>query len=231
MKLLSIQVGMPQTIGVPDAPELMDREWTSGFFKQPVIGPVEVTAAGLIGDGQADRENHGGRDKAINAYPADYFAGWRAELGFECVVGGFGENFTTMGALETDVCIGDVFLVGSVTVQITQPRQPCWKLSRRWRIKDLATRVEQSGRTGWYFRVVSAGAVEAPAELTLVERRYPQWTVAEANDIMHHRQDDFTAAMELASCEALSESWRLALSRRALSRVNASAAARLNAKD
>jgi MOSC domain-containing protein YiiM len=227
MKLLSIQVGLPRTIGLAGAPDLMDREWTSGFFKEPVGGPVEVTPTGLVGDGQADLKNHGGPDKAINVYPADHFAIWRAELGVVFPTGGFGENFTTSGALESEVCIGDVFEVGGVTVQITQPRQPCWKLARRWRIHALAARVEQTGRTGWYFRVLRTGRIEAPAEFVLIERPHPQWTVAEANAIMHHRKNDWADAAALASCAALSESWKSSLAQRATARAVTSSAARL----
>ena len=227
MKLLSIQVGLPRTIGAADAADPMDREWTSGFIKEPILGSVEVTPTGLVGDGQSDLKKHGGPDKAINAYPAEYFSIWRDELGLEFSAGAFGENFTTEGALGSDVCIGDIYQVGGIVVQITQPRQPCWKLARRWRIKDLAARVEQTGRTGWYFRVLQIGAVEAPAELTLVERPHPQWTVEEANQIMHHRKTDWAAAAALAACPALSASWRTSLALRAELKTVAATSARL----
>lgn len=228
MKLLSIQTGLPRTIGVENAPDPMDREWTSGFIKETIRGAVDATLTGLAGDGQADLKHHGGPDKAINAYPAEYFAVWRDELGLEFSAGAFGENFTTEGALEHDVCIGDIYQVGAIVVQITQPRQPCWKLARRWRIKDFAARVEQTGRTGWYFRVLQPGSVEAPAELKLVERPYPQWTAAEANQIMHHRRTDWAAAAALAACPALSASWQATLSSRAASKAVASSSARLS---
>jgi MOSC domain-containing protein YiiM len=129
------------------------------------------------------------------------------------------------------VCIGDIFRVGGVLVQITQPRSPCWKLARHWRIKDLAVRVEQTGRTGWYFRVLETGKVAAPAEFELVERRYPQWTVAEANAIMHHRNDDWAAAAALASCSALSASWQMSLKKRAATKTHASSSPRLDGND
>jgi MOSC domain-containing protein YiiM len=157
VKLLSVQVGMPRTIGVEDAPDLMDREWMSGFFKDPVSGPVEVTPTGLVGDGQADLKNHGGPDKAINVYPTDHFAVWREELGVEFSAGAVGENFTTEGAFEKDVCIGDVFRVGGIVVQITQPRQPCWKLARRWRIKGSGGACGADGADGLVFPGVADG--------------------------------------------------------------------------
>jgi MOSC domain-containing protein YiiM len=215
MKLLSIQVGLPRTLGRADADDPMDREWTSGFHKETVPGPVAAGPTGLAGDGQADLKNHGGPDKAINAYPADHRTYWHTEYGLVFPAGPFGENFTTEGLTEADVCIGDVFQVGGIVVQISQPRQPCWKLARRWRLKDFAARVEQTGRTGWYFRVLDTGLVAAPATFTLTARPHPEWTIAEANAVMHHRKTDWDAALALSACPALAESWRTKLAHRA----------------
>jgi MOSC domain-containing protein YiiM len=226
MKLLSVQIGMPRVIGTPGAPDLMDREWTSGIFKSPVSGPVDVTSTGLVGDGQADLRVHGGVDKAINVYPAEHLEFWQKELRRDFLPGSFGENFTVQGALEANVCIGDMFRIGGILVQVTQPRQPCWKLARRWRIKELAARVEQTGRTGWYFRVLETGHVDPSGEFFLTERAHPQWTVAEANAVMHHRLADWTAAAELAACPALSTSWSTSLRQRVATRSDASSSAR-----
>lgn len=215
MKLLTLQAGLPRAHGSAEATDPMDKPWVSGFFKENVKGPVQVTRTHIIGDGQADLVNHGGPDKAINVYPVEHLQHWRTELKIELPHGAFGENFTVEGCLENDVCIGDVFRVGEVIVQASQPRQPCWKLARRWRIKDLAARVERTGLTGWYFRVLQEGMIEAPADFTLIERPHPEWPVALANEIMHHRKDDLEAARELSKCPALSASWIASLSRRA----------------
>lgn len=216
MKLLSIQVGLPRTVGQANAIDPMDREWTTGFFKESVSSPLWLGKTNLAGDGQADRQYHGGPDKAVNLYPIEHYPYWigelkRAELGN----GAFGENFTTSGLLESTACIGDILAIGQALVQISQPRQPCWKLARRWRIKDLARRVQHSGRTGWYFRVLQEGEVAAGLPFTLVDRPYPEWTVATANDIMHRRTTDRDQAGKLANCPALSSSWRATLARRA----------------
>lgn len=228
MKLISLNVGLPRTLGLPDADDAMDRAWSTGFFKEPVAGPVWLGRTNLAGDGQADLQFHGGSEKAVNVYPEEHYAYWEVALG---IVGlptpAFGENFTTRGALEADACIGDVFQIGDARVQLSQPRQPCWKLARRWRVKDLAMQVQRTGRTGWYFRVLREGAVEAGMELTLVERPYPEWSVAAANEVMHHRKQDPAAARSLAECPLLSFSWRESLSRRAATGVPATTAARL----
>lgn len=216
MKLLSIQVGLPRTVGRPDASDPMDQTWTTGFFKKAVPGPIWLSQTNLAGDGQADLKYHGGPDKAVNLYPVEHYPHWVKQLQLtELTNGCFGENFTTSGLLETTACIGDVLAIGQALVQLSQPRQPCWKLARRWRIKDLARQVQYSGRTGWYFRVLQEGEVAAGLPFTLVERPYPEWTVAVANDIMHRRTTDRDLAGKLAECPALSSSWRDTLARRA----------------
>jgi MOSC domain-containing protein YiiM len=231
-ELLSVQVGVPQTIGRPDAPDPMDQVWTTGFFKKPVGGPVHLERTNLAGDAQADLQNHGGPEKAVNVYPAEHYPYWERELDLTGLPqGAFGENFTIKGLLEADVCIGDVFEVGDALVQVSQPRQPCWKLARRWRVKELALRVQENGRTGWYFRVLREGAVQAGLELLLIERPYPKWTVADANEIMHHRLDDMDAARALAACPALSMRWRENLARRAATGTVGSSSARLSGLD
>lgn len=215
-KLLSIQVAFPQTLPGEDAAGPWVRPWTTGFFKRPVSHPVWLGRTNLAGDGQADLDNHGGPDKAVNVYPSEHYPFWRDRLRLpELSHGAFGENFTLLGLVEGDVCIGDVYRLGEALMQVSQPRQPCWKLARRWRIKDLASQVQQLGYTGWYFRVITEGEVAAGMSLSLVDRPHADWTVAAANDIMHHRRHDLQAAARLAAYPFLSASWRDHLSRRA----------------
>lgn len=215
IRLLSLQVGLPRDYGRADAAAPEERAWSTAFFKQPVAGPVAVGPAGLAGDGVADLRHHGGPDKAVLAYASEHFPLWRAELGLDAAGGGFGENFTLAGATEAEVCIGDVFALGTARFQVTQPRQPCWKLARRWGVADLVQRVQDNGRCGWYLRVLVPGAVEAGQELRLLERPRPEWSVARAHDLMHHRRDDRAAARALAACPELSATWRATMERRA----------------
>jgi MOSC domain-containing protein YiiM len=213
--LVSIQIGMPQTRGVEGATDPMDRPWTSGFVKEPVHGPVRVGREHLDGDGQADLRVHGGVDKAILAYSAEHYPAWRDELGMcDLPHGAFGENFTISGADERTVCLGDVWQVGGVRLEVSQPRQPCWKLARRWRRPDLPQRVLETGRSGWYFRVLSAGHVAAGQTVTLLERPWPRWTIEHATEVMLHRPNDLAAMLELAAVTALPESWRVGLMRK-----------------
>ena len=210
--IVSLNVGRPQSRGHDGAADPLDQPWTSGIFKAPVDGPVALTPTGVEGDGQADLAVHGGPDKAVCAYAADHYPAWRSELGLPGFsVGAFGENLSIGGLDEQMVCVGDVWAIGEVVVQVSQPRQPCWKLGRKWRMPAFPDRVVKSGRTGWYFRVRRPGPVTVGAVLVLVERPHPEWTIAAANAVMHQRVGD-TAA--LALLPELAASWRATLQKR-----------------
>jgi MOSC domain-containing protein YiiM len=212
--ILSIQVGVPQRMGTPNAPDPLDQEWESSIFKQPVSGPVRLGLRNLEGDAQADLVAHGTPDQAVLLYAASHYPEWRETLGKpEMTFGAFGENFTMAGQTEADVCIGDTYAVGGALVQVSQPRGPCWKLARRNRVPDLHLRVQRNGRGGWYVRVLREGNVEAGMPLTLVERAYPEWTVARVNDVIYRREPDPAVRAALARCPLLSATWRRVFSK------------------
>jgi MOSC domain-containing protein YiiM len=223
MNILSIQVGEPQTLLIPDPAaerraktEAVDEPgWFSAIFKTSVEGPLFLGKINLVGDAQGDLKNHGGPDKAICAYAHEHYAYWQRHFGLSALpLGAFGENFTMQGCLETDLCIGDTLAIGragEVIVQVSQPRQPCWKLARRWQIPDMALQVQEIGYTGWYFRVLQEGLVQPGDSLQLLDRSYPHLTLAEANRIMHHDKEDWEAIAALLACPLLSKSWQKSL--------------------
>ncbi len=219
-RIRSIQVGLPRSENSDCVADPLQRPWATGIFKFPVLGPIWLGQNNLQGDGQADLIHHGGVDKAVCAYSAEHWPYWQTILPPDQLRGGaFGENFTLEQLTETEVCIGDVFSVGTAVVQISQPRQPCWKLARRWQIKDLAVQVERTGYTGWYFRVIREGTVDMNQELCLLDRPCPEWTVAAANRIMHHERNDRAAAERLGLCPFLSSSWQQTMQQRALTQA------------
>jgi len=214
--LISIQAGLPQSYTTQSDVGPAEKTWTTAFSKQRVNGPVWVGKENLDGDGQANTKTHGGAEKAICVYPVEHYGYWQEHLGLpELSLGAFAENFTTRGLLENQVCIGDVFALSEVVVQVSQPRPPCWRLSRWWCVKDFAARMEQTGRTGWYLRVIREGYIESDTHMELIERRHPEWSVATANNLMWGAGADLSQMRELAACTSLSNSWRDA----ALSRV------------
>ncbi len=215
--ILSLQIGLPQA-HTSDINDGQARDWTSSIGKAPALGRVALGMTHLAGDGQADMKHHGGADKAVCCYPAAHYAGWRALLGRNEDTfphGAFGENFTVDGLTEGDVCVGDVYLVGGCTVQVSQPRMPCWKMGRRWGREALPGEMTGRGQTGWYLRVLQAGEVGAGDALTLRERPLPQWTIARVNQAMYVDKTDVALAYELGRLPLLAEAWRSPFRRRA----------------
>lgn len=213
MKLLSIQVALPREHGLADAANPMDRPWTTAFFKEPVSGPVFVGRTNLDGDRQGDLVHHGGADKAVMAYAAAHYPLWHADLGRELPHGGFGENFTVEGQDESTVCIGDVYAIGEARVQVSQPRIPCWKIARRWGIRDLSARVQRTRRTGWYLRVLLEGHVAAGDDVVLLDRPHAEWTVLRASDALYTRPHSVDEVRALAAVPALAPSLAQTLER------------------
>ena len=128
----------------------------SAIAKTPVAGPVEIGFEGLLVDAQADRTVHGGAEKALHHYAADHYAAWIAEgyLPDGAVPAAFGENLSTLGVTEEQVCIGDVFRLGTARVQVSQGRQPCWKLNALGDVMlsfalDFWFRIKQRPKNTW----------------------------------------------------------------------------------
>ena len=209
--IVSIQVGHPRQYGTDGAVDPHQQPWVTAFFKQPVGGPVWVTRTNIEGDHQADQKHHGGIDKAVLAYSAAHFDLWRQELGIgQLEAGAFGENLTISGLTEGDVSIGDTWRAGDVLFEVSQPRQPCWKLARRWRRSALVKKVVNSGRTGWYLRVLEEGALTPGDPVELVERPCSDWTIARANEVFYARERH-QANQLLAQVAELSAAWKSAL--------------------
>lgn len=192
-------------MGAPEAP----KTWTSGIYKAAVDGPIYLGKINLAGDGQADLDNHGGPDRPVLMYASDHYPYWRETLAQpNLAYGWFGENFTVSGLTEENVCIGDTYQIGSVTIQVSQPRNPCWKLARRVGVHDLAAQVEQTGKSGWYARVLLEGEVAANTPLVLVSRPCPEFTIRHAQQVWKNRRTDVEAVRALAECPYLSADWR-----------------------
>jgi len=200
--LISIQTGLPQTI------EDEEGAWETSFFKKPVTGPISLGTTSLKGDGPADTKNHGGVEKAVLMYAAEHYPVWQAELQQEFPYGAFAENLTVEGMTEGTVCIGDIYQIGEVALQVTQARVPCWKISRRWGITDLMDRVMATGRFGWYCRVLKDGVISAGIPVISVGRPNPEWPVTRAFEVFIHWIENIEAMKNLSGCEGLSADWQ-----------------------
>ena len=134
----------------------------TGIFKTPVAERVHIHRLGLDGDVQVDKRVHGGPDKAVYIYPHEHYAHWETFLSRkDFAFGQFGENLTTLGLLEDEVRVDDTLRVGSVLLQVTQPRQPCFKLMTKMNDFRFAKPFLTSGRTGFYLRVLEEGELGA----------------------------------------------------------------------
>jgi MOSC domain-containing protein YiiM len=209
VRLESIQVGQRRTLGSPGASNPLEGLWTSGIWKEAVAGRVWLEAGGVHGDHIEDRRHHGGPERAALMYPAEHYPRWRAEWGRRDVgPGGFGENLTVAGVTERTICVGDVLAIGKVVLEVAAPRSPCATLARRHGIPDLVRVVRRTHRHGWYLRVRTPGWLEAGRPVALLDRPWPQWTVARAARVWWDRRARPEEAELLATCPALTPEWR-----------------------
>lgn len=211
-RVARLQIGMPRPLG----PEGV----LSSFGRAPVPGPVMLTATGFDGDRVGDTKHHGGIEKAAHAYPLAHYAAWRGDLpdmAGRIEDGAFGENLTVAGLVEADICIGDRFALGEATVEVSQARQPCRRLNLRFERRDMARLVQDSGRTGWYFRVLEPGEVRLGDELRLIARPNPGWPLDRVWHLLYRGGVDVAALTEFAGLHGLSPSWR-ALAEKRLAR-------------
>lgn len=207
-KILSLNVGKPEDT------DFGKKNVTTGFFKEPVHEPVFLSSVNFTGDGQGDLVHHGGVHKAVCVYPFEHYSYWERTLERTLSPSAFGENLTVAGMTEEDVCIGDSFQLGEAIVQVSQPRQPCFKLGLVYGRKDMPLLVQDTGYTGFYFRVLQEGMVSPTDTLTVLARREQAITVAEANRLMHHDKQDLEGVRRLLEVDELSPSWRKTFEKR-----------------
>jgi MOSC domain-containing protein YiiM len=172
-RLVSVNVGTPQPVGLRRG-----RTVRSAIAKAPVDGRVRVEGVNLAGDDQADRRVHGGPDKAVYAYAAEDTAWWEAELGRELGPGAFGENLTVEGIDVSGAVIGERWRVGTVELEVCQPRFPCFKLGLRFGDPKMLKRFTQAERPGAYLRIRREGELGAGDAIELSDRPAHGVTVA-----------------------------------------------------
>lgn len=203
-RLVAVQVGQPETL------DFHGRQWTSAIDKSSVMGRVALSTKNLMGDRQYNLKYHGGVDKAVCCYCAVHYPMWRETLGKDddFKYGAFGENFTVSGMLEEEVCIGDVYAVGTAIVQVSQPRQPCINLARKWDLRTLPQQMMDNGRTGYYLRVKQTGEVGVGDEIKLIERPCPDLSVLKLNWAMYQQEGGLELFARLAKLPELAASGR-----------------------
>lgn len=195
-------------IGLPKQERFYGRELLTGICKVPVSGPLLLKRLGFEGDGVGDLNHHGGPDKAVCVYSTDHYPYWQETMGMKLPVAAFGENLSVANLREEDICIGDIFELGTALVQVSQPRQPCKTLAARYGRDDMIRLVVDSGYTGFYLRVLGEGQVEKGNMLILREGNPLRISIAFANYIYHHDNRNCEAINTILEVPTLSGSWQ-----------------------
>lgn len=190
----------------------------TGMYKQPVDGPVKVGIEGLEGDHQGDRSVHGGPDKAVHLYPTETYplvAARRPDLAALLQPGVLGENLVTRGITDETACIGDVYRIGTVLLQVSQPRRPCWKIDHRLDTEGMVPLLNEIGRPGWYFRVLQTGTLQAGDAIELVERPAVEVSIAHLFQTFGELRPDPAELRRMATAPGMTQGWIDRLVRRA----------------
>src|SRR5262245_698887 len=203
MRVLSVNVGLPREIVWRGKPV------TTGIWKQPVAGRVPLRTLNLDRDGQADLRVHGGRDKAVYAYPSEFYELWRRERPeLDLPWGTFGENLTTEGLPDGDVCVGDRFRIGTAELVVTEPRLPCFKLGIRMGRAEFVTEFLDRRLYGFYLAVIREGDVAAGDPIVELARDPRHFGVTEVARLYASDRDDLAGMRQAAAHDALPEPWR-----------------------
>ncbi len=206
---MSVNVLMPEYLG-----HFRGQPITSGIAKRPVTAEhLWLDRLNLEGDAQADLEVHGGPDKAVYAYPSEHLPKWAAELGQELGPAPFGENLSTAGGTEDDVCIGDRWYWGDAVLEVCQPRSPCFKLTMHRGRGDIGRLLRTSNRTGWYLRVLEPGRVPVAGPIR-VEPHPMGATVSVMNEATKPGAAPVDVLQALLAVEPLAMEWKLFLASR-----------------
>jgi MOSC domain-containing protein YiiM len=206
MRIVSLRVGEPEAL-----PYRGNAVLSSIAARRETREAVQLGFDGFDGDRVGDPELHGGPDKAACCFPTEHLARLAEWMRVdELPQGAVGENLSLEGLLETDAHVGDVFRLGGATVQVAQPRGPCFKLAARWGIKNLPAKLSADCASGFYFRVLEPGAVRAGDKLELLERGGPT-TVAEVMRVTYVDRHDLPAIRAVIEEPALAEQWKAAL--------------------
>lgn len=198
-RVLSVNIGTPRKI------EWLGRVETTAIWKTRVEGRISVRGVNVAGDEQASREFHGGHDKAVYAYAREDTDWWEKELGRPLEQGVFGENLTVEGVNVTGAVVGEHWEVGSVVLEVAQPRTPCWKLGARMDDATFPVHFAAAGRPGAYLRIVEEGELGAGDEIRVRDRPEHGLTVGDVARIFHQER---ARANALLVAPELAPEWR-----------------------
>lgn len=185
----------------------------SAIAKHPAAGPARIGRLGLAGDTQVDKRHHGGPEMAVHLYPLTHHTFWRERLGDHPLLddpGAFGGNLAVEGLDETQVRLGERFRLGSALLEISQPRMPCATIERRFERKGMVAAIMESGRCGWYFRVIEEGEAQAGDILEPIPGTGTEHTIRTVFEALADPASSVGSGLvtDLAECPVLTAEWR-----------------------
>lgn len=212
-KILCLKIGK---ISTNDSLSKNNPQFSSGIKKDPTKSAY-LTKVGFKGDEQADTLHHGGETKAILFFSANSYKKLNEVSGSDFKydeAAHYGENIVVEGIDESSICVGDILKIGDAEVEISQPRQPCWKLSANTKIKNMTSLIYKNGLSGWYARVIKEGQISNSDEIVLVKRVYPKLTISKLNRAIIDPHEDIDLTKEALECKVLGSAFKASLEAR-----------------
>ncbi len=203
MQLISINVSLAREV------HYQGRTVSTGIFKKPITGAVQVSKLGLQGDQQADLSVHGGIDKAVYLYPNEHFNFWSDQYPQrEFSAGLFGENLTTIGLLESEINVGDILRIGDVEFMVTIPRMPCFKLGIKMGDPGFIKAFLEANRSGFYLKVLKEGIIEADQPVAVTGGDGYGLKIAEVSRLYTLEKDNQTLLEKAVNAPNLTSKWK-----------------------
>ncbi|MDO3409726.1 MOSC domain-containing protein [Saccharibacillus sp. CPCC 101409] len=200
MQICSLNIGKIECF------EYEGKQVLSAITKKSTKKQVFLSALGFQGDEQANKIRHGGSDKAVCAYPVEYYRDWERELERELPFGSFGENLTVQGMRESEVHVGDIFDWGDTKLEVTQPRPPCHKLAKKFNYPRLPVLFQELGRTGFLMRVLQEGWVSIESPVVRSYAHPAAISIEAINEALYTDIPNKELLMNILKLEALSPS-------------------------
>lgn len=198
-EVISIHVGLPTKF------EYKGRKAKSAIWKNPVNGKVFARGINLEGDDQADREAHGGFDKAVYAYASEDLTWWTNEIGRVVAPGELGENLTLKDISVNDALIGEQWKVGETILEVSEPRIPCWRLGVKMNDKSFPRKFTKALKPGAYLRIIQEGFLENGDSVEIIERPDHALSVRDVFEIYTHTHEKADRILEVSK---MSDAWR-----------------------
>ena len=213
--LKALLIGEVKNYGSQSATDKLNTPWSSAIFKVAQNGEIFANELGFEGDSVADTKHHGGPEKAIFANSFSNYAQWEKFLGLKNMAyGAMGENLCIDGLDESSVCVGDIHKVGSLVLQVSQPRKPCFKLSKRWGNKNMATHIFETGLTGWYYRVITPGLCKVGDTIEIIKKDEVGMSILEINRLFFAPNENLELLEKFNVLTTITNSWHGDIKRR-----------------